>query len=58
MLSLWREYSANPNIRFRKGLNGFKALFKQLYTIRRWDVQDRLIETNVIEYWKKDIRSK
>ncbi|WP_042372513.1 S8 family peptidase [Bacteroides neonati] len=57
MLSLWREYSANPNIRFRKGLNGFKALFKQLYTIRRWDVQDRLIETNVIEYWKKDIEA-
>lgn len=57
MLSLWEQYSVNPNIKFQRGLNGFKALFKQLNTIRRWDVQDRLIETNVIEYWKQDIEA-
>ena len=47
MLSLWEQYSTNPNIQFQRGLNGFKSLFKQLNTIRRWNVQDRLIETNV-----------
>lgn len=57
MLSLWEQYSINPNIKFQRGLNGFKVLFKQLNTIRRWNVQDRLIETNVIEYWKQDIEA-
>ena len=57
MLSLWEQYSTNPNIQFQRGLNGFKSLFKQLNTIRRWNVQDRLIETNVIKYWKQDIEA-
>lgn len=51
------QYSTNPNIQFQRGLNGFKSLFKQLNTIRRWNVQDRLIETNVIKYWKQDIEA-
>lgn len=55
MLSLWEQYSIDPDIKFQRGLNGFKALFRQLNTIRRWNVQDRLIETNVIEYWKQDL---
>ena len=57
MLSLWEQYSTNPNIQFQRGLNGFKSLFKQLNTIRRWNVQDRLIETNVIEYWKQELEA-
>ncbi|MGL4519003.1 MAG: S8 family peptidase [Phocaeicola sp.] len=57
MLSLWEQYSINPRIQFQRGLNGFKKLFKQLNTIRRWNVQDRLIETNVIEYWEQDIEA-
>ena len=43
MLSLWEQYSTNPNIQFQRGLNGFKSLFKQLNTIRRWNVQDHLV---------------
>lgn len=57
MLSLWEQYSSNPDVKFQRGLNGFKALFRQLNTIRRWNVRDRLIETNVIEYWKQDIEA-
>jgi len=57
MLSLWEQYSNNPNIKFQRGLNGFKTLFKQLNTIRRWNVLDRLIETRVIEYWNQDMQA-
>ncbi len=57
MLSLWEQYSNNPNIQFRRGFAGFKSLFKKLKNIRRWDVQDRLIETGVIDYWNQEIQA-
>lgn len=57
MLSLWEQYSTNPHIQFRRGFAGFKSLFKKLKNIRKWDVQDRLIETGVIDYWKQEIQT-
>lgn len=57
MLSLWQQYSDNPNVSFQRGLNGFKTLFKQLKDIRKWDVQDRLFETRVLEYWMQDMQA-
>lgn len=56
MLSLWSQYSADPNFQFRRGLGGFKALFKRLKNIRRWDIQDRLIETGIIDYWRQELQ--
>ena len=57
MLLLWQQFTNNPNIQFRKGLAGFKSLFKKLNNIRRWDVQDRLLETGVLDFWKQQIES-
>jgi hypothetical protein len=55
MLSLWQQYSNNPDIQFRRGLAGFKSLFQKLKNIRRWDVQDRLLETGVLDFWQQQI---
>ena len=55
MLSLWRNFKENPTMHFERGLTKFRDIFLNLKNIRRWDVQDRLLETGVIEIWKEDL---
>jgi hypothetical protein len=55
MLSLWQQYSDNPNMKFRRGFAGFRSLFQKLRNVRRWDVQDRLIETGILDFWQQQI---
>lgn len=55
LLSLWRRYQADPNMKFDHGFAKFRDVFLQLKNIRRWDVQDRLIETGILETWKEDL---
>jgi len=56
MLSLWRRYQAAPNMQFERGLTKFRDVFRHLKNIRLWDVQDRLIETGVIDIWQENVR--
>ena len=55
MISLWNSYRSNPDERLPRGLGKFKDVFLQLNDIRPWDVRERLIETGVIEDWKRQI---
>ena len=55
MLSLWRRYQADPDMQFERGLTKFRDIFLHLKSIRRWDVQDRLLETGVIDIWQEDL---
>lgn len=55
MLSLWHRYQADPNMEFNHGLAKFREVFLRLKNIRRWDVQDRLFETGVIDIWREDL---
>ena len=55
MLSLWRRYQADPNMQFERGLTKFRDVFLHLKSIRRWDVQDRLLETGVLDIWHEDL---
>lgn len=55
MLSLWRRFQADPNMQFERGLTKFRDMFLHLKSIRRWDVQDRLLETGVIDIWREDL---
>lgn len=55
MLSLWTQYQRDPTMKFERGLANFREVFKRLKNIRRWDVQDRLFETGIIESWRKDL---
>ena len=56
MLSLWRRCQADPNMQFERGLTKFRDMFLHLKSIRRWDVQDRLLETGVIDIWREDLK--
>ncbi|MCX6569830.1 MAG: S8 family peptidase [Candidatus Aminicenantes bacterium] len=55
MLSLWRRYQANQDMQFEHGLAKFRDVFLHLKSIRRWDVQDRLLETGLIEIWRENL---
>lgn len=55
MLSLWETYKEDTTIKFRKGLAKFKDVFKQLKDIRRWDVNDRMLETGILENWQFEL---
>ena len=56
LLSLWRRYESDPQMTFVRGLTKFRDVFKCLKDIRRWDVQDRLLETGVIDAWQEDLK--
>lgn len=53
MLALWRRYQADQGMLFERGLTKFRDVFLYLKSIRRWDVQDRLLETGLIEIWRE-----
>lgn len=55
MLALWRRYQADSDMQFERGLTKFRDVFLHLKSIRRWDVQDRLLETGVIDIWQEDL---
>lgn len=55
MLSLWLRYKDNPEMQFERGLTKFRDLFLHLKSIRRWDVQDRLLETGILDAWQEDL---
>ena len=55
MLSLWRRFRNDPGMHFERGLTKFREVFLHLKNIRRWDVQDRLLETGVLGIWKEDL---
>lgn len=55
MLSLWRRYQAGPAMQFERGLTKFRDVFLHLKSIRQWEVQDRLLETGVIDIWQEDL---
>jgi hypothetical protein len=55
MLSLWRRYQEDPTMQFEHGLTKFRDVFLNLKSLRRWDVQDRLLETGVIDIWHEDL---
>ena len=56
MVSLWTRYKSDPGMKFQTGLTKFRDVFLSLKDIRRWDVQDRLNETGIIEAWKEDLQ--
>ena len=56
MLSLWQK-SDETNFRSGKyrGLAKFKEVFLHLKDIRKWGIEDRLVEREVFEKWQEDL---
>lgn len=53
MLSLWQRFVQDENIHFPTGLAPWKHAFRLLRTIRRWDVNDRFIESGAFDDWQQ-----
>ncbi|MDR3362782.1 MAG: S8 family peptidase [Desulfovibrio sp.] len=55
MLSLWKKYKENPQLAFKRGLAKFRDVFNCLHDIRRWGIQERLLETGLLEAWRQEL---
>lgn len=53
MFSLWTDWQAGENLPY--GLGKWKTLFEQLRDVRPWGLQDRLLETGVLQDWQERI---
>ncbi len=49
MLSLWDDWQSDNRLPY--GFGRWKDLFQQLRDVRRWGVQDRLLETGLLDDW-------
>lgn len=57
LLSLWGRYIQGEQ-NFPMGFAPFKDVFSQLKDIRKWDIRDRFIATNVIDVWRELLESR
>jgi len=53
LLSLWEIWQSNQKLPNGKGK--WTEVFDQIKTIRRWGIQEQLIETGMLEIWKEDL---
>lgn len=53
MFSLWTDWQAGEKLPY--GLGKWKTLFEQLREVRPWGVQDRLLETGILQDWQERI---
>jgi Subtilase family len=51
VLSLWKAYKAGDK-KFKRGLTKWRDIFDQLQHIRRWGIQETLIETSMLDHWR------
>ena len=54
LLAEWNKWCANRDVLSRKWVE----IFSHLKEIRKWDIRDRLRETNVEKYWKEELEIK
>ncbi len=54
-LTLWRNYQRDPRYAWPRGLASLRDVFDRLHDIRRWDIQDRLIESGTLDAWREDL---
>lgn len=52
LLGLWHSWQKAPTAKFPHGLAKWREVFRQLRSIRRWGVRDRLLETGAVEDWQ------
>lgn len=53
MFSLWEQWQSQQKL--SHGLGRWKNLFSQLRNVRPWGLQDRLVETGVLQDWEEQI---
>lgn len=54
LLRLWEFWQKNQTLPFGKGK--WTEVFNQIKDIRRWGIQEQLIETKMLETWEEDLK--
>lgn len=55
LVRLFGEWKHNPSVTLATGLNPFKRVFAQLRALRRWNAEDRIRETGLLEQWQEEL---
>lgn len=50
LIGLWNDWCQDPSKRAKRHFGPFKNLFVNLLNLRRWDADDRIRETGLLEY--------
>lgn len=56
LLSLWDQWQKKDDL--PPGKAKWKEVFPQIKVIRRWGIQEQLIETGVLDIWREDLEYK
>ncbi|NCO68576.1 MAG: S8 family peptidase [Nitrospirae bacterium] len=54
LLGLWKKWDKEDK-KLPRGYAKWLEIFKHTKSIRKWDIQDRLRDTGIIDSWKKDL---
>lgn len=57
LLSLWKQWDSGDK-KLPRPYGKWVEIFRQTRTIRRWNTQDRLRDTGIIDYWKEELELK
>jgi len=55
LLSLWKQWQENKTLNHRNK-SKWNEVFSQIKIIRRWGIQEQLIETGMLEVWEEDLQ--
>ncbi|MFV1967514.1 MAG: S8 family peptidase [Pirellulaceae bacterium] len=55
LVGLWNEWCQDPSKRAKRNFGPFKNLFINLLNLRRWDAEDRIRETGLLEYLEEQL---
>ena len=56
LIRLFELWQADNSIKLSTGLNPLKEAFALIRRIRRWEAEDRIRETGLLEQWREDAR--
>lgn len=55
MLSCWRRFNDGESDVFAHGYAGLRDVFVNIKEVRTWTPEDRIQETQIIEYWRESL---
>jgi hypothetical protein len=56
LISLWDQWCHAPDERARRGFGPFKNLFLGLRDVRRWNAEDRIAATGLLDYFQERLQ--
>lgn len=55
MISCWKRFNDGESDVFKRGYTGLRDIFVNIKNIRTWTSEDRIQETQILEYWRASL---